>query len=235
MSAKPTPPRAPPIATKLEVAREVLRDLERDVGQFVLDATEGVPGAAKRLADLRTTISAAQRDVGELEQAHALAMKLDRQADAALAGAMRTEQFAIMKRHADARLKAVATIMEAIGTAAAAYGEYVRSTNDMAVALPTGTRMGFVALGRNGYGGPWAGDLKALIAAEAWRLMPTLPGGEKCLPFAKAPDLANDDHTKLQAGLDVMIEAQTSVLRDIEIQMDRLNAESAALAKGEAA
>ncbi len=117
----PALPRSPGVAMKLEAAREVARKLEQDVGQFVLDAADGVAGAAKRLADLRTTIAAAQRDVGELEQAHFLALRLDRQANAAGAAEMRTEQFAIMKQRAEVRLKAAANIMEALATASKAY------------------------------------------------------------------------------------------------------------------
>jgi hypothetical protein len=84
--------------------------------QLALEAAEGVPGASKRLGDLRTTIANAQRDVAELEKAHAVAARLDRQSDAAGAAAMRAEQFAIFKKHADARLKAMATVMDALAT-----------------------------------------------------------------------------------------------------------------------
>jgi hypothetical protein len=232
----PAIPRAPAVAMKLEAAREVARTLEQDVGQFVLDAAEGVSGAAKRLADLRTTIAAAQRDVGELEQAHALAMKLDRQAAAAVATVMRKEQFAVMKQRADVRLEALATIMEAVATAAKAYHKYVVSTNEMVVALPTGTRLSFIALGRNGYGGSWVGNLKELIAAEAWRLIVIDDKGRAArLPFATAPELSNDDHTKLPSALALMTEAHANILRDIEAQMERLNAESMAQAGGVAA
>jgi hypothetical protein len=210
----PAIPRAPAVAMKLEAAREVARTLEQDVGQFVLDAAEGVSGAAKRLADLRTTIAAAQRDVT----------------------VMRKEQFAVMKQRADVRLEALATIMEAVATAAKAYHKYVVSTNEMVVALPTGTRLSFIALGRNGYGGSWVGNLKELIAAEAWRLIVIDDKGRAArLPFATAPELSNDDHTKLPSALALMTEAHANILRDIEAQMERLNAESMAQAGGVAA
>jgi hypothetical protein len=228
--------RAPAIALKLEAAREALQLHNDMVAQTVLAAAENAPGAAKRLAQLRENISMTEREVSEFEQAHALAAKLDRQSDAAGAAAMRAEQFAVMKQRADVRLKAVATIMEAVATAAKAYHEYVVATNEMAVALPTGTRIGFVSLGRNGYGGSWVGNLKELIAAEAWRLIVVdQKGSASRLPFATAPEVTNDDHTKLPPAIDLMTEAQENILRDIEAQMARLNAETVARAAGVAA
>jgi hypothetical protein len=236
MKTATIPTRAPAIALKLEAAREALKLHNNEVAQTVLDAAENVPGAAKRLSDLRGRISTAEREVGELEQAHALAMKLDRQSDAAGAAAMRGEQFAIMKQRADVRLKAVATIMEAVATAAQAYSEYAVATNEMVTALPTGTRLNFVSLGRNGYGGNWLRDLKGLIGAEAYRLTTLDARGRGArLPFAEQPEISSTDHTKLPAAIDLMTEAQESILRDVEGQMARLNAESMARAAGVAA
>jgi hypothetical protein len=230
------PPRAPAVALKLEAAREALTLHNKEVAQTVLDAAEGVAGATKQLAELRTKISSAEREVFELEQAHSLAMKLDRQSNAAGAAAMRAEQFTVMKKCAEARLKSVATIMEAVATAAKAYSEYVTITNQMVVALPTGTRMGFIAMGRNGYGGSWVGDLKSLIASEAWRLTAIDARGRGArLPFAEQPELTSTDHTKLPPAIDVMTEAQESMLRDVEAQMTRLNDEQMAQAGGVAA
>lgn len=236
MSTATLPHRAPVVAQKLEAAREALKLHNESVAQTVLDASENSPGAQRRLTDLRAKISTAEREVFELEQAHILAKKLDRQSDAAGAAAMRAEQFAIMKERADVRLKSLATVMEVLGTASKAYHEYVVATNEMVVALPTGTRMGHVALGRNGYGGAWVGDLKGLIAAEAWRLIVVDERGRMArLPFAEAPEITTNDHTKLPPAIDVMTEAQANVLRDIEAQMARLNAEELARAGGVAA
>lgn len=234
----PTPkkPRAPAIAEKLEAARAVLASFNGEVAQAVLDAAENAPGAPKKLFDVRAKISAAEREVIELEKAYALATRLDRQADAAGAAMMRAEQFEVMKKSADVRLTALASIMEAIETAARAYSEYSLATNDMVVALPTGTRLGFVALGKNGYAGSWVGDLKQLIAAEAYRLTVIDDQGRGArLPFAEQPELTSSDHTKLPAGLDLMREATESILRDVEAQMNRLNDEQMQRAAGLAA
>ncbi len=231
----PRKPRAPVYASKLEAARDSLHALESEVGPARLAAEEGAPNAAKGLADLRSKIAAAEREVDELEKAHALAAKLDRQSDATAAAAMRAEQFAVMKQHAAARLKALETVMAALATAAKAYSEYAIETNAMVVAVPTGTHMGFVALGRNGYGRSWLGDLKALIAAEAFRLTVADEHGRGArLPFAKQPELTSDDPGAITPAIDVFTEAQEAVLRDIEAQMQRLSAE-AMTAAGEAA
>lgn len=228
--------RAPAVAQKLEGAREALKLHNNELAQTVLDAAENVPGALKRLGDLRAKISTAERDVAELEKAYALAAAIDRKSDAAGAAAMREEQFAIMKQRADVRLKAVATIMDAIKTAAAAYSTYAIATNEMVTALPTGARMPFVAIGRNGYGGSWVGDLRTLISAEAWRTVIVDEHGRGArLPFSQQPELSTDNPAAFRPGIELMTEAQETVMRDVEEQMARLNEQQMALASEEAA
>src|SRR5947208_5745945 len=219
----PKKARAPAVAEKLEAAKSALQNLSAEVGQAALEAAENAPGAARRLADLRSRISAAERDVDELTRAHMLAEKLDRQSDATAAAAMRAEQFAIMKKCAATRLKAVATVMEAIGIAGAAFSEYAIATNDMVIALPTGSRMPFIAMGKNGYAGSWVGDLKSLIAGEAFRVTVTDENGRGArLPFAQQPELTSDDPGTITPAIDVFTEAQNFVLRDIEGQIEQL-------------
>jgi hypothetical protein len=220
------PLRAPAVALKLEAARNALQDLEQQTGQAALDAAENAPGGAKRLAGLRQQIADAEREVSELERAHVFAARADREASAAGAVALRAEQFAIMKKHAANRLNSAAIVMEALATASKAFSEYAIETNAMVVALPTGTRMAFMGMGRNGYGGSWIGDLKTLIAAEAFRLTVTDELGRGArLPFAQAPELTSDNPGALTPAIDVLTEAQETVLRDIEGQMRRLNDE----------
>ncbi len=56
------------------------------------------------------------------------------------------------------------------------------------------------------------------------------------LPFAQQPELTSNDPGALTPAIDVVTEAQAAVLRDIEGQMERLNAEQmAAAATGAAA
>ncbi len=93
-----------------------------------------------------------------------------------------------------------------------------------------------MAMGRNGFAGSWIGDLKALIAAEAWRLaIPDEHGRGARLPFAQAPELTNDDPGTMPPAIDMFTEAQESVLRDIEAQMQRLNAEAMTAAAADVA
>jgi hypothetical protein len=230
MTAK-QPLRAPAVALKLETARGVLQDLNREVGQAALEAHENAPGAAKRLAGLRQQIADAEREVSELERAHTYAARADREASASGAVALRAEQFAIMKKHAEIRLKKAAILMEALATASKAFSEYAIETNAMVVALPTGTRMAFLGMGRNGYGGSWIGDLKSLIAAECFRLTVTDERGRGArLPFAQAPELTSNNPGALTPAIELMTEAQETALRDIEGQMNRLNDEQMAAA-----
>src|SRR5580698_7437993 len=95
---KPIEPRAPAIAEKLEAARAMLAVHNAEVAQTVLDAAENVPGATKRLTDLRIKISSAELAVFELEKAHDLAARIDRQSDAAAAVRMRAEQLEEFKQ-----------------------------------------------------------------------------------------------------------------------------------------
>ena len=55
------------------------------------------------------------------------------------------------------------------------------------------------------------------------------------LPFAMQPEMNSIDHTKLPSGIEVLTQAQETVLRDIETQMHRLNSEAMAIAEGKAA
>lgn len=224
--AEASAPRAPAVREKLDCALGALAELEEQVAELALDAAERKPGAADKLAGHRSKIEAAKTAVDELRAALRLAVKLDRRSDAAAAATMRVEQFSIMKQRAEVRLKAVATIMEAVATAAKAYNEYALATNQMVVAIPTGTRLGQIHIGRNGYGGSWIGDLKDLIASEAYRVAPIDAHGRGArLPFANAPEITSTDPGKFPPAIDLMTDAQQAVLRDIEGQMQRLNAE----------
>ncbi len=185
MTTQSEKPRAPQVTLKLESARSVLQDLNRGVAEAALAAAENASGAQKRLGDLRAKIGNAERDVAELERALDLAQRLDRESLASAVVVMRQEQFGIMKKYATSRLKKAAIVMEALATAAKAYSEYAIETNAMVVALPTGTRMPFMGIGR--YGGSWVGDLKPLISAEAYRVTFTDENGKGArLPFAQA-------------------------------------------------
>jgi hypothetical protein len=228
MSAKPPAiPRAPAVAAKLEAARDVLRTLEQDVGQFVLDAAEGVTGAAKRLADLRTTIAAAQRDAGELEQALALAAKLDRQAAATAAAKMREEQLVAFKQHFTAREKAMAAVLKAAADMAAAYGEYSEATLQAVTAVPSGAVVPQMAIGPGGVYGAAFGPCERLILAELWRLAPDRKDGigRFVVPFAKpASEMVRDKPEAVRPGMEELRAADQAILASVVAQIEKLDA-----------
>jgi hypothetical protein len=223
----PRPPnRAFAIARKLEAATGALRALAGEVGQAALEAFSDAPGAAKRLGDLRLKIRTAECEVDELTKAHALAARLDQQSDVAAAAKMREEQFRVFKVHADARLKALQTVLEAISIAVPAYAAYASETHAMVGALPSGVRLGIVNLGHNGSLGSWLGDLSHLLAAESFRL--SAPGTAR-LPFARPPEMSTDIAT-IEPGIEIMTAAQRHVLRDLEGQLENLDREQEVVA-----
>ncbi len=233
---QPDAPRATAVAVKLAETEALISELESGVAPLALAESEGVSGAKRDLQALEARIEAAKRESHRQRQAHRHAVELDRRAEIAAASAMRQEQFAVMKKCAAVRLKAAKTIMDVLPTLSAAYFEYVIATNEMVVALPTQTRMPRVAMGKNGYGGSWVGDLRSLLAAEAFRLTVIDDRGRGArLPFALQPELTSDDPGAITPAIDVFTEAQESVLRDIEAQMQRLNAEAMTAAAGEVA
>jgi hypothetical protein len=84
----------------------------------------------------------------------------------------------------------------------------------MVVALPTRTRIAFMAMGKNGYAGSWVGDGKPLIAAEAFRLIVTDDHGAR-LPFAAPPELSS--RGSLPYNLSYLVAKQTTLNRSASI------------------
>ncbi|EGP07535.1 hypothetical protein CSIRO_2774 [Bradyrhizobiaceae bacterium SG-6C] len=223
---------------KLAAAEERLVALSREVGEAVLAVSENTPGAAKRLEVLRSDISVAEREVGELSQAVVLAERLDREADAKGAVALRDQQLAVMRNQAERRLKAMERVLRSIEAAAKAYAEYAVATGEMVVALPTGASLPTMAMGHLNYGGSWIGDCDKLLAGEAWRLLVVQDGQlAKRLPFARAPypTVLAAEAVEIEPALDVFAAAQTAALKDVEGQVVRLNSEALARAEGAAA
>jgi Skp family chaperone for outer membrane proteins len=223
-------PRAPAVAVKLAEAEAQLLELEAAVAPLALAELEGVAGAKRDLQALEAKIEAAKRERHKLRSAHRHAVELDRKADIADAATLRQEQLRIFKVHAQSRLKSLQTVMDAIATAAPAFSTYAIETGKMVAALPTGTNIGIVGMGRNNWAGSWLGDCANLIAAEAYRLaVPDKTGRGARLPFAQAPDLSTGDVAKIVPAIDLMSEAQDHVMREIEGQMERLNREALAV------
>jgi hypothetical protein len=224
------PPRAPLIRGKLEDAEQALLVLESEVGPLACDEAEGKPGAAAKLAGLNSKIAAAERTRHQLRNALRFALQDDLKMAAVGADKMRTDQFSIFRKKGEARLTTLATMFEALATAQTAYSQYAIQTNEMVVALPSGTSMGIVAVGYNGWGGSWVGNLKKLIAGEMFRVAtPDKTGRGARLPFAEAPNLSSDDVTKMSPAIHLMREAHDKILGDIEGQMERLNRDALAV------
>ena len=218
--------RAPAIAEKLEAARAMLAAHNGEVAQTVLDAAENVPGATKRLTELRAHIASAERAVFELEKAHELAARIDRQADVAAVTQMRAEQLAEFKRQFAAREKAMGVVLKAAADMAAAYGEYSEATLRAAVAAPSGTVIPVMAMGENGSYGPVFGPCERLILAELYRLAPEREDGigRFVLPFAKSPNvmLAGTPNS-IRPGIDEVCDAHASIISDIVMQIEKLD------------
>ncbi|MBR0936693.1 hypothetical protein [Bradyrhizobium jicamae] len=218
--------RAPAVAQKLETAISERAVLHREIGQAALDAAEGVRGADKRLADLRVKIAAADREVDELEKAHALALHLDRQKAATAVIDMRAEQMAEFTVRVQARDGAMAKVMEALAVVAKAYGEFSEATLAAQIAVPIGTTAPQVGMGKNGVLGPSFGPCEGLLLAELWRLGPARKDGvgRFVVPFAKAsPFMTSSDHRDLSAGIEEFRKADQVVMAEIEKQIERMN------------
>ena len=235
-SRKDYAPRAPLIRAKLEGADQALAALESEIGPIACDEAEGKAGAAAKMQALNNKINAAQAERHKLRSALRFAVEEDRRAVAAGAARMREEQFSLFKKHADARLASLATMFGALKTAAEAYSNYAIQTNEMVVALPTGTSMGTAAVGHNGWGGSWVGDLKKLIAGEVFRVaVPDQHGRGARLPFAQAPEFhASGGADTIPPAIELMKQANDMILSSVEAQMERLNHEAlAAIAHSE--
>ncbi|MGA2056914.1 MAG: hypothetical protein ABSG88_16565 [Bradyrhizobium sp.] len=221
--------RAPAIATKLEIARSVRVALETQIAEAALESAEDVRGADKRLADLRAKMTAADREVAELERAHTLALDLDRRATLSARAKMRQSQLQEFTGLARARDGAVSEIMGTLEKLANAYGRYISLTARAAGSLPIGTSLPTMAIGNNGTLGPAFGTLEGLIAAEAFRLVETSAPIRTALPFAKAPSLGlTDNPHAVPPGAAVFHEATEAVLNEIRTQVESLDATDAA-------
>jgi hypothetical protein len=219
-------PRAPAIAEKLEAARAMLAVHAGEVAQTVLDAAENVPGALKRLTELRTRISTGELAVAELEKAYDLAVRIDRQADVAAATRMRGEQLVEFKKEFAAREKAMAAVLKAAAEMATAYGEYSEATLRAAGTIPSGTAIPPMTIGGDGMYGAAFGPCERLVQAELYRLAPERDDGigRFVLPFAKPPsEQFRGNPRAIPAGIDEMRAADNAIIADITQQIENLD------------
>jgi hypothetical protein len=219
-------PRAPAIAEKLEAARAMLAAHRGEMGQAVLDAAENVPGATKRLVDLRSHVSTASSAVAELEQALDLALRIDRQANAATATHMRNEQLVVFRKEFEARETAMAAVIKAAADMATAYGDYSEATLRAAAVIPSGTTVPPMTIGGEGLFGSAFGPCERLIQSELYRLAPEREDGigRFVLPFARPPsEQCGGNHPAIPAGIDELRAADAAILADISRQIENLD------------
>jgi hypothetical protein len=221
--------RAPAIAEKLEAARGVLSAHNSEVAQTVLDAAENVPGATKRLADLRSRISTAEREVSELEKAHALAALIDRRTAATAATRMREEQLVEFEKAMAAREKAMARVLELFGEAAKEYGRYSEATLAAQIAVPTGTVIPVMTIGPEGLYGPAFGPCDRLLLAELYKCAPEREdgAGRFVMRFAKPPsEQSRGDPEMIRPGIEELMAADKAIVSEIKLQIEKLNAQA---------
>jgi hypothetical protein len=219
-------PRAPAIAEKLEAARAMVAAHNGEVAQTVLDVAENVPGALKRLTELRTRISTADLAVAELEKAHALAAQIDRQAAASAATQMRGEQLVAFGEALEQREAAMDRVLQASKEMASAYGDFSEATLRAASVIPSGTVVPPMSIGGLGLYGVAFGPCERLILAELYRLAPERADGigRFVLPFAKPPsEQFCGNHPAIPAGIDELRAADAAILADITKQIENLD------------
>ncbi|MCC8964898.1 hypothetical protein H8A95_21930 [Bradyrhizobium sp. Pear76] len=218
--------KAPAVAAKLDVVVAELAVLEAERAALVLAASEGKPGAAAKLSAHRAKIDVAACAVDDLDAALRLAQQLDRQAAAGAVIDMRAGQMTAFAAAMQDRGKAMAEVMTAVASLAAAFGKFSAATLRAQIATPAGTVVPEVGMGPNGALGPSFSPCERLLLAELWRLGPDRDdgAGRFVLPLVKSsPLLTNADHRTFAPGIDEFRKADQVVLDEIEKQIERMN------------
>jgi hypothetical protein len=212
--------RSPSIAAKLEAARAARLALHPQLAQARLDVDDNVKGAEKVLADVREKIKLVDCDIVELEGACELASKRDRIAQATDANSMRATQLVEFDRAAAKRVSALTVMLgELLPKFATVFDEYVKATQRMVVAVPTGTRLPTMGWGDGEES--WLGACGLLIGREAHRIS-FLKGTAK-LPFARPPKISDADERKILPAIEMVEQAHAAVLREIIGQVNQLD------------
>lgn len=222
-TARSSAPRA-----KLDQAERTLADLQQQTNVLALEAAEGKPGADKLLAVHRGKLELAQRIVAELRGAVALAERLDREADAHAAASSRAEQLSAFKEAMADRGEAMVTMIEAAGTMAKAFGQFILASERARALVPDGTALPDIHVGQHGLCGRSFGPLDRLIAAEMWRLAPSRGEGTNAhiaLPFA-APVTEQQRFRPdaIPAALPEFQAAEAANIAAVEQQVEQINA-----------
>jgi hypothetical protein len=226
-------PRAPAVHAKLDGAVAALATLETEVAELALAAAENRPGAAGKLTQHRGKIELAKQHVEELRAALKLAVRIDRENEAACAARMRDEQFADFKAAMLARQKAMATVLEAAATMAKAYGAYSEATLAAQIAVPTGTAVPVMMIGPEGLLGAAFGPCERLIESELYRCAPLRADGigRFVIPLAKpTAEMFRLQPEAIPAGIDELRAADQAIVAEIEKQVAALDQRAMAAA-----
>jgi hypothetical protein len=218
-------PRAPAARAKLAGAEAVLAELEQHTAILALEMSEGKTGSEKAMASHRSKIEAAKKQVNDLRKATELAERLDREADAVAAAAMRASQLTVFEKAMAGRLQAMTSALEALTAFAIAYSAYSQATLTAMESIPAGTIAPQVAMGPLGaYGASWS-NCSRMLEAELYRVAPERADGVGRLvaPLAKAPLHSDTNYKVLPKAIDEFRKADATVLAEIARQVSDLD------------
>ena len=232
-----TEPRAPAARAKLNQAETLLAALKAEIAVLALGASEDKPGAEKALVAHRGKIEAAERNAVELRAAVALAERLDREAAATSVAQMRADQFTNFTKTMAARETAMAEVLKAVETMAAAYDRYSETSLAAQIAAPAGTSIVQMTLGKNGLYGAAFGKCERLILAELFRVAPMRANGidRFVIPFAKPTSMESTNPADYPVGIDEFRAANQAIVADIARQISELDERAMTRATMEAA
>jgi hypothetical protein len=228
--------RAPLVAEQLASAESVLAQLEAQIAQCALDEAEGVSGAAAKMATLNAKVSAGRAERHKKRQALRLALEIDRRNEVAARSKIRASQFAAFQNHGQERIGAAQDILKAAAAMSAAMQRYGRATQQMVSVKPVSTSLPMMGMGVNGSFGPALGNLEGLIASEFYRCCAVAEsddGQRFFVPFSKLATF-DTDHTKMQPGFDVFLEAHNAIVAEISAQISKADAADLAIGRPDA-
>jgi hypothetical protein len=199
------------VEDKLRTAEDRLAGFDAQREEFALAAAMDTPGAGEKLGALEKQIATARNEVDRLRSAMRLAVEKDERAEADARRRLRESQFAAMRAHADARLKATREMVIGMEAAATAYRRYIGATLKMTAAVPIGTSMP---------PGAQLGYLESEIASELYRHSGvTQIGARGAFPGAKPPsELMRFQPDQIRPLTDVIEDANNYILTSIRGQ-----------------
>lgn len=165
LAPEPPPLIAAEIALRMQAAEAELAELETHVGNVVLDAEIGTPGAADNLVLLNQQISDAGRRVSQLRAAHETAQARDAATLARHRHELRQRTLVDFESAVKRRLDAAKKLAPALAQATTAYRAFIEAQDGLARILPLDVTFDHGELGAIHELNP-----QRLAATEMWRL-----------------------------------------------------------------